>query len=171
MDKDIVGFNKLFLDQLSDIYNAEQQLVQALPKVAMAASSSKLRDAITAHLKETKNQVARLEKIFHLLGETPEQEVCEAMAGLVEETNECIAAYPASALRDAAIIACAQCIEHYEMAIYGTLRTFAKELDLKDIARLLQDSLDEEGNANKTLNGIAEGGFFTAGVNQKALKC
>lgn len=169
MVKHAVEFNKLFLDELSDIYSAENQIVEALPNMISAASCKKLKDAFTHHLKETKNQVKRLERVFSLLNEEAEDISCEAMEGLIQEGAECVENYPPSAVRDAALIAAAQRIEHYEMAVYGTLRTFAKEMDLKEISKLLQESLDEEGAADKTLTGIAEGGLFSTGVNQKAI--
>lgn len=153
-------FNKLFIDELSDIYNAEQQLVQALPKLVAASSSPKLKEAFTNHLRETKNQVLRLETIFNNIEETAESVTCLAMQGLIEESAESINNYPVSAIRDAAIIAAAQRIEHYEIAVYGVLRTFAKEMGLKDIAKILQESLDEVARADKTLTTIAEGGIF-----------
>jgi len=161
---------KLFIDELQDIYSAEIQIVKALPKMINAVQYPELKEALTAHLEETKNQVTRLDRIFSKLGESAGSETCEAMKGLIEESDEYIKKYPESIIRDAALITAAQRIEHYEMAVYGALRTFAKELEYDDAADLLQETLDEEGNANNTLTGIAEGGFFTAGVNEKALK-
>jgi len=163
-------FKTLFIDQLRDIYSAEMQLVEALPKMASAAKLPKLREAFSHHLQETKAQVSRLKKIFNELDVPVKGEMCEAMKGLIEEGEETIQKYSGTPVIDPALIAAAQRVEHYEIAVYGTLRAFAKELDLPGIADLLEESLKEEGNANKTLNAIAEGGFFTTGVNEKAMR-
>lgn len=163
-------FKNLFLDELKDIFSAENQIIEALPKVIKAAENPELKKALKHHLGETEHQAERLKKIFQLLNEEESEEKCEAMEGLIEECDETAHKYPNSPIRDAALIAACQRIEHYEIAVYGTLRTFAKQLDLEDIADLLQESLDEEGNANKKLTEIAEGGFFTTGINQQALK-
>lgn len=163
-------FFNLFVDELCDIYDAERQLVNALPRVISAVVTPKLKDALTAHLEETKNQVKRIDNIFNMLDEEHRDESCEAMEGLIEEVVETIDRYPASPLRDAALIAAAQRIEHYEIAVYGTLKIFAKELDLCEVADILCKSLEEEGKADKTLTSIAEGGIFTSGVNRKAMK-
>lgn len=163
-------FYQLFLDQLNDIYSAENQLLETLPKMAEAASTPKLKEAFEKHLKETQNQVKRLDEIFSKLDVEFDGETCEAMKGLVEEGDETIHRYPESLVRDAALITSAQRVEHYEMAVYGTLRAFAQHLGYDDFAKLLQKSLDEEGNANKTLTGIAEGGLFMSGINEKAMK-
>lgn len=162
-------FMDLFVDQLNDIYSAETQMVKALPKMINAASSTELKNAFESHLKETRNQVARLEKVFKALGEKIGNEICEAMEGIISESDEVTQLYPPSALRDAALIACAQRIEHYEIAAYGTLCTFAQELDLDDIQELLGETLDEEKSADEKLTGIAEGGLLSTGINQKAL--
>ena len=163
-------FMDLFIDQLNDAYSAEVQIVKGLPKMIKASSSADLKAGLEQHLKETKNQVVRLEKIFKSLGEKIGNETCEAMEGLITECEQVIQEYPASPIRDAAIIAGAQKIEHYEIAAYGTLCTFAKELDLDDIQDLLGETLDEEKAADEKLTGVAEGGLLSAGVNQKALK-
>lgn len=163
-------FKQLFVEELRDIYSAETQLVEALPKVIKAAENPELKNAVKSHLEETQHQVERLEQIFEIIGEEVGDETCEAMEGLIKECDEVIHRYPQSVVRDAALIAAAQRVEHYEIAVYGTLRTFAKQLDLEEIADLLNETLAEEGNANKKLTSIAEGGFFTAGVNQKAVK-
>ncbi len=161
-------FMELFVDQLQDIFSAENQLVSALPKVAQAATHQELKEAIQQHLAETKEQVTRLKRIFQLLNVNGSGKTCEAMQGLIQEAEEIIQKYPASAVRDAGLIAAAQRVEHYEIAVYGCLRTFADQLGLDEIAELLQDSLDEEGNADKKLTSIAEGGFFSTGINETA---
>ncbi|KAF3362223.1 Protein YciF [Chlamydiales bacterium STE3] len=162
-------FMDLFIDELNDIYSAETQLVKALPKMVDAASSPDLKNAFEAHLKETRKQVERLEKVFTALGEKMGRETCEAMKGLALECEQVVQLYPQSALRDAALIVSAQKIEHYEIATYGALCTFAQELDLDDIQELLGETLDEEKSADEKLTGIAEGGLLSAGINQKAL--
>lgn len=167
MSKD--AFRKFLIDQLRDMFSAENQLVVAIPKMIDEAQTPELKDALTHHLEETKNQVTRLNKIFNKMSESPEGEKCEAMAGLIQEASE-ITQYQPSALRDAALITVAQRIEHYEMAVYGSARAFAKQLSLSEVADLLQESLNEEGKANKKLTEIAEGGFFTSGVNQRAFE-
>lgn len=161
-------FFELFLDELKDIYDSENQIVKALPKMIEAASSQELKEAFEGHLEETKQQVRRLARIFEVLELDGEGESCEAMKGLIKEGEEVINRFPKSAIRDAGLIARAQRIEHYEIAVYGTLKTFAKEFDLDEVRNLLQISLDEEGGANKKLTKIAEGGLFTTGINAKA---
>lgn len=163
------SMKSLFVCQLSDILSAEMQLVEALPELIEAADSKELKQALEQHLNETREQVKRLKKVFKALGTRPSGEECEAMQGLIQECREAIECYDESPVRDAAIIAKAQCVEHYEISAYGTLRTFAKELGFDDIRDLLQETLDEESNADKTLNKIAEGGLLTAGVNYKAI--
>ncbi|MBA3957016.1 MAG: ferritin-like domain-containing protein [Parachlamydiaceae bacterium] len=160
---------KLFIEELQDIFYAEQQIVEALPEMAKAAESPELKDAFNHHLQETKQQVHRLEQVFKILEMKPKAKKCPAMDGLIEEGQEVIKSFQKSPVRDAALISKAQRIEHYEMAAYGSLRTFAQELDLDEAADLFQETLNEEGNANKTLTKIAQGGLLTTGVNQKAM--
>lgn len=159
----------LYIEQLRDLYSAETQLVEALPKMAQAATSADLKKAFQGHLDETKHQKQRLEKIFSELGATPQGETCEAMKGLIKEGEEIIKTPAQAAVKDAALIAAAQRVEHYEMAGYGTVRTFANELGYDSAKSLLQQTLDEEGDANKKLNSIAEGGLLSSGVNEKAM--
>ena len=147
---------KLYIEELRDVYNAEQQLVKALPKMAKAASSDDLRDAIENHLDQTKGQVERLEQIFEGLDESPKGKTCQAMKGLIEEGSEILEEKGEDSVIDAGIIAAAQKIEHYEIATYGTLRTWADLLNQDEAAGLLQETLDEEGDADKTLNELAE---------------
>jgi ferritin-like metal-binding protein YciE len=163
-------FKDLFVDELRDIYSAEMQLLQELPKMIEATEYPELKKAFQNHLTETQEQVKRLDKIFSELGESPSGIICEAMKGLVTECDRFLQKYPSSHVRDAALISAAQRIEHYEMAVYGTLRTFAKELGFDAAADLLQDSLNEEGHANKILMSIAQGGFFSVGLNEKAVR-
>jgi ferritin-like metal-binding protein YciE len=148
--------NDLFVQQLEDLYDAEKRLTEALPKMAEAASSSELGNAFRSHLEETRGHVNRLERIFERLGKSPERETCQAMKGLIAEGDKMIDAKGSDAVRDAALIAAAQRVEHYEMAGYGAVRSFAQCLGLDDVAGMLQQTLDEEGEADKKLTGIAE---------------
>jgi ferritin-like metal-binding protein YciE len=156
-------FNDLFLHQLEDLYDAEHQLLEALPKMADAASSSDLKNAFNTHLLETRDHVKRLEQVFRMIGKDPKRTTCPAMKGLVKEGSEAIGATGDPKVKDAALIASAQRVEHYEIAGYGTLRTLARQVGLNEAAMLLQKTLDEEGNADKKLTRIAE-----SHVNQEA---
>jgi ferritin-like metal-binding protein YciE len=149
------SLHDLYVDELKDLYNAENQLLKALPKMAKAASAPELRTAFEGHLEETKEQVRRLEKIFKRLEASPKGKKCKAMEGLIEEGKEVMDdAHPP--VLDAALIAAAQRVEHYEMAGYGCVRTFARLLGYEDAAELLQETLDEEGAADKKLTELAE---------------
>lgn len=160
---------ELFIDELGDMYNAENQIIQALPKLIKLATLPDLKKALTDHLKETENQVMRLEEIFQLLDLPITEKTCEGMEGIIKEGDEIVANQSKSPLLDAAIISAAQKVEHYEMASYGTLRSFAKTLKLnKEIIELLQENLDEEGAADKKLTKIADGSLFFEGVNKEA---
>jgi ferritin-like metal-binding protein YciE len=156
------SLQSLFLDELKDVYHAEKQLVRALPRLAKAASSPQLRDAFTQHLRETEGQVQRLERVFKELGQTPRAKKCEGMAGLVEEGKKILEEDGEPAVIDAALIAAGQRVEHYEIAAYGCLRTYAQLLGLSKAAELLQQSLDEEEAADEKLNALAEGGINQA---------
>jgi ferritin-like metal-binding protein YciE len=142
--------------QLEDLLSAEQQLTQALPKMADAASDPQLRNAFVSHLGETRVQEARLKEIFRLLGKKPQGETCEAMQGLISEGEEVISLDGDPEVKDAALIASAQRVEHYEMAGYGCARAFAQRLGKANIAALLQETLEEESHANEKLTQIAE---------------
>jgi ferritin-like metal-binding protein YciE len=150
------SLNDLFLVQIQDLYDAEQRLTKALPKMAEAASNSKLKSAFQAHFRQTEQHVARLEEVFSALGLSPERETCAAMKGLIAEGDEAIGASGDAGVRDAALIAAAQRVEHYEMAGYGTVRTLARQLGRDDLAEILQTTLDEEGACDKKLTKIAE---------------
>src|SRR5438445_817658 len=138
------GLKELYIDELKDLYSAENQLVKALPKMAKAASSEELRSAFEEHLEETKNQVQRLETIFRELDESPKGKKCKGMEGLIEEGAGIINEDGADSVRDAGLIAAAQRVEHYEIAAYGCARTFAGRLGFEEAVNLLQESLDEE---------------------------
>jgi ferritin-like metal-binding protein YciE len=145
----------LYIDELKDVYNAEHQLVKALPKMAKASASPQLRMAFEGHLKETQGHVKRLEQVFAGLGEKAAGKTCKAMEGLVKEGAEMIEEDAEGALKDAGLIGAAQRVEHYEIAAYGTLIAFAKELGDTRGAKVLQQTLDEEGAADKKLSGLA----------------
>ncbi|HTW95354.1 MAG TPA: ferritin-like domain-containing protein [Tepidisphaeraceae bacterium] len=149
------SLHDLFIDQLKDLYNAETQLVKALPKMAKKASSSELQSAFENHLEETKGHVERLEEIFNSIGQSPKGKKCQAMAGLIAEGKEQMDEKANDSVMDAGLIAAAVRIEHYEMAGYGTVRTYAELLGNREAAKLLQQTLDEEGNANKELTELA----------------
>ena len=157
------SFNDLFVNQIEDLYDAEQRLTKALPKMAEAARSSQLKQAFQSHLTETEGHVARLEQIFRDINVEPVRETCEAMKGLIAEGEEMIKASGDPDVKDAALIAAAQRVEHYEMSGYGTARSFAQRLGLNQAATLLQQTLNEEKAADAKLNTIAE-----SSVNQKA---
>jgi ferritin-like metal-binding protein YciE len=154
----------LFVQQLKDLYDAEQQLTQALPQMAEAASSADLRDAFNMHYRQTQEHVRRLEQVFRGINCEPDSESCPAMRGLIKEGQEMISAKGDPTVRDAGLIAAAQRVEHYEMAGYGTVRTFAHQLGRDDLARILQQTLDEEGQTDKMLTSLAE-----RGINQGAV--
>jgi ferritin-like metal-binding protein YciE len=154
-----VEFNSLkdlFVNQLEDLHDAENRLTKALPKMAEAANSSQLKQAIQQHLTETHGHVSRLDTIFRELGIEPKRETCEAMKGLISEGEDIVNAKGDPDVKDAALIAAAQRVEHYEISGYGTARTFAQRLGLNQAANLLQQTLNEEAAADKKLNTIAE---------------
>jgi ferritin-like metal-binding protein YciE len=146
----------LFLAELRDLYDAENQLLKALPKLAEAASAPALKMAFSQHLEETKGHVGRLDRVFRELDITPSGETCEAMKGLVKEGEEFIHAKGEPLVRDAGLIGAAQRVEHYEIAGYGTARTLAKRLGFQEVAAILQDTLEEEGEADRKLTAVAE---------------
>jgi len=162
------ALNELFIDELKDIYWAEQNLVKALPKMAKAATSDELRSAIEEHLEETENHVSRLENVFDSIDEKAEAKKCEAMAGLIKEGDEIVAETEEGTFtRDAGIISAAQKIEHYEIASYGTLRTLANVLGYSEAVDLLEATLKEEKKADSLLTQIAESGVNSSGRNEK----
>lgn len=150
------SLNDLFLNQIEDLYDAENRLTKALPKMAEAAHSGQLKQAIQQHLTETQGHVSRLETIFRELKVEPKRETCQAMKGLIAEGEEMIDAKGDPEVKDSALIAAAQRVEHYEISGYGTVRTFAQRLGLTKIANLLQQTLLEEVAADKKLTTIAE---------------
>ncbi len=149
-------FDDLFLEQLQDLYDAEKRLVQALPKMASAAHNPRLKAAFQEHLRQTEGQVSRLEQVFGQLGRSAQAKTCEAMKGLIAEGEEIISSSGDPNVKDAALIAAGQRVEHYEIAGYGTARTFAQRLGRTDAARLLQQTLDEEAATDRKLTTLAE---------------
>jgi ferritin-like metal-binding protein YciE len=150
------SFDDLFVEQLEDLYDAEQRLTKALPQMAAAAHNPSLKAAFQEHYRQTEGHVTRLQQVFQMLGKRAKSKTCEAMKGLVEEGQEAISASGNPDVKDAALIAAAQRVEHYEIAGYGTVRTFAQRLGRQDAARLLQQTLDEEGATDKKLTILAE---------------
>lgn len=155
---------KLLLEELRDLYSAETQLVKALPKMAKGASSDELKQAFESHLKQTEEHVERLDEIFDRLDEKPTGKTCKAMKGLIEEGSEMLSQDGEESVIDAGLIGAAQRVEHYEIAAYGTVRTFADLLGEDEAVELLQQTLDEEGETDKALSQLAEGI-----VNEEAL--
>lgn len=153
---------ELLIEELQDTYDAEHQILEALPKMEEAATNKKLATAFRQHHKQTETHVTRLEKVFQILGEEPKRKKCKAMAGLTAEGAEIIKEDADGDVRDAALIAAAQKVEHYEIAGYGTLRTWAQLLGHEDAVKLLQTTLDEEGATDKKLTALAEGGVNEA---------
>ncbi|HVY69780.1 MAG TPA: ferritin-like domain-containing protein [Verrucomicrobiae bacterium] len=148
--------HKLFLDELADLYDAENQLVKALPKMAKAAESDELREAFESHLEETRNQVQRLEEVAESLDVKLKRKPCKAMQGLVAEASELMEEQADTTALDAALIAAAQKVEHYEMASYGTVCAWAREMGHTEALALLKSTLDEESAADTKLTEIAE---------------
>ncbi|WP_158857797.1 YciE/YciF ferroxidase family protein [Lunatibacter salilacus] len=150
-------FHQLFLHELKDIYWAEKNLLKALPKMAKGATSSKLAEALTNHVEETKNQVNRLEEVFELLDEKAKAEKCEAMEGLISEANDILEDTKSDTMvRDAGIIVACQKVEHYEIASYGSLVAMAKKMGHDEVAKILEQTLNEEKKADKLLTEMAE---------------
>ncbi|MEJ1971154.1 MAG: ferritin-like domain-containing protein [Lacunisphaera sp.] len=150
------NLRELLIDELKDIYNAEHQLVKALPKMAKAAQNEQLKAGFLGHLEETKGHVHRLEQAFKLLEVPAKGKLCHAMKGLVEEGAEAIEENDVSPVRDAQLIGAAQRVEHYEIAAYGTVRAFAQKLGEAKVVRLLEQTLAEEGATDKKLTALSE---------------
>lgn len=157
------SMNDLFLSFLQDVYHAEKQGVRAIPKLVKAAESQELKDALQQHREQSQQQIERLEQVFEQIGKRARGKTCEAMQGLVAEGEEAIEEGEKGPVLDAALIACEQAIEHYEISRYGTMVVWAKHLGMNEAAGLLQQSLDEEKEADRLLNELAE-----RGLNQKA---
>jgi ferritin-like metal-binding protein YciE len=154
----------LFLDQLKDIYFAEKQILKALPRMAKAATSDKLRAAFEKHHDETEGQIERLEQVFELIDKPARGKTCDAILGLLDEGKEVMDDYKGTEALDAALLAAAQAVEHYEMARYGTMKAWAVKLGMKDAVKLIDETLQQERKTDKDLTALAE-----AGVNSEAL--
>jgi ferritin-like metal-binding protein YciE len=154
----------LYLEELRDIYNAEQQIMKALPLMAEGATNPELRAAFEDHLRVTREQVRRLDSIFNELDQKPTGKKCKGMEGLIEEGREMLEEDGDPDVKDAALIAAAQKVEHYEIATYGTVRNYARQLGLTSQVDLLQRTLDEEGETDKRLTSLAD-----SGINEQAL--
>ena len=163
----LTSINDVYTHEIQDLYSAETQLIQALPQMAQAASGDELRQAFQHHFDETQGQVERLQEIMGQAGISPGEE-CKGMAGLIAEGQEIIAAQGDPTVKDAALISAAQRVEHYEIAAYGTARSLADELGMDESKDLLDQTLDEESDADKLLTKIATGGMLKAGINQQA---
>jgi ferritin-like metal-binding protein YciE len=148
--------NDLFLDTLKDVYFAEKQILRALPKMAKAANSDELRAAFEKHHKETEGQVERLDRVFEMMDKPARGKTCEAIQGILDEGKEIMDEYKGTEALDAGMIAAAQAVEHYEIARYGTLKQWAQQLGMKDAARLLDETLQEEKKTDESLTSLAE---------------
>lgn len=154
----------LFVHELKDLYSAEKQLTEAIPKMAEAATAPELREALLSHLEETREQFERVHQLLQELDQNPGNTTCDAMEGLIEEGEDIIREDAPGAVKDAALIAAAQRVEHYEMSGYGTARAFAQTLGNEEAARILDEILEQEAAANDKLNKLA-----TDKINQSAL--
>ncbi len=157
--------NDLLMMTMQDVYYAERQILKALPKLAKASQNEELKNALMHHREETQGQVERLQKAFDALGKRARGQTCEAINGLIEEGEEIVEEVQEGAVRDAGILACAQAVEHYEMARYGTIIAWAKAVGANDVVKLMQETLEEEKKADSTLNQLA-----TRTLNQQAVK-
>ena len=155
--KDIVTFEDLFLHQLQDVYYAENQITKALPKMSAKATDTGLKAGFDKHLVETEGQIRRLEQVFDLIGEQPKGATCPAIEGIIKEANEVAGEIADPAVLDAALIASAQAVEHYEITRYGTLIAWANQLGRSEVAALLQETLDEEYATDDKLTAMATG--------------
>jgi len=156
----------LFIEELKDLYHAEKQITKALPQMAKKANSEQLRAAFESHLKETENQITRLEKVFKELDLTPRAKKCQGMEGIIQEGKTMMQELEKSDTLDAALIAAAQKVEHYEIASYGTVRTYAQQLNFKNAANLLQETLEEESATNEKLNNLALNKINAEAINE-----
>src|SRR3954449_5170410 len=162
------SLHDVFAEQVNDLRSAEEQLVAALPKMAGAASSTELREAFENHLKETRGHLERIDDVIATSGIPKSGETCKAMKGLIAEGDDIVKVQGDPMAKDAALIAAAQRVEHYEIAAYGTVATLADILDLDEARETLGQTLDEEETADKLLTKIATGGMFKTGVNERA---
>jgi ferritin-like metal-binding protein YciE len=162
------SLHDVYVHQLKDIYSAEKQIVEALPKMAKAASSADLRNAFQQHLQQSQTHLERVRQILDELDENPGSTKCDGMEGLIMEGEEAAKTRGQAAAKDAMLISAAQRVEHYEIAAYGSVRTYADMLGYPNAAEMLQRTLDEEGETDKKLTRLAEGGILSEGINQEA---
>lgn len=168
--EDSMTFNDLFFKEICQLLDAENQILQILPQLTKEALTPQLKKILTLQEKDTQEQIKRLQKICELIGETPLTKKCLGTAALIKEMEEIFKTMPVSELRDAALIAAAQRLKHYEIASYGTVKTFAMQLENTEAVALLKLSSEEEEGASMKLSTLAEGGFFTTGINRLAIK-
>jgi ferritin-like metal-binding protein YciE len=162
------SLHDVYVHELKDLYSAEKQITEALPQMAEAASDKALKDAFSHHLQQTQTHLQRVHQILAELDVNPGNVKCVGMEGLIKEGEHVIKTAGSTAAKDAALISAAQRVEHYEMAAYGSARTHANLLGYSDAANSLQKTLDEEGETNKKLTKLAEGGSLSEGLNEKA---
>jgi len=160
--------NDLLINVMQDVYYAERQILKALPKLAKATENEELKNALMHHREETQGQVERLQKAFEALGKRARGQTCEAINGLIEEGDEVVEEFPEGVIRDAGILACAQAVEHYEMARYGTIVAWAKAVGADDVAQLMHETLEEEKNTDSLLNQLAKKTINRQAVKQAA---
>ena len=166
------NLREALVEEIRDLYNAEKQLIKALPKMAKGATSDELRDAFESHLDETEGHVTRLERVFELLEEKPRGKHCAGIAGIIEEGSDVLQEDMEASVLDACLIASGQRAEHYEMAAYGTAIAWSEALELGDVAQLLRETLEEEKAADKKLTTLAESGIneaATAGESEEEM--
>lgn len=164
----VSNLQQLLEHELRDVYSAEEQIVQALPTMIAAATSEDLKTALTDHLEVTKEQLQRLDSVNEHIAFRAKQRKCEGIAGIISEAEKGLKEIDDADTRDAAIIASAQKVEHYEIASYGSAAEFARQLELDEVVDLLEDTLEEEKDADENLTGLAQGGFLSEGINEKA---
>ena len=162
------SLHDVYVHQLKDIYSAEKQIIEALPKMARAASSDQLRAAFEKHLQQSETHLERVRQVLDEVDVNPGNVKCDGMEGLIKEGEDAIKTDGQAAAKDAMLISAAQRVEHYEIAAYGSVRTYADLLGYSEAADLLQATLDEEGETDKKLTQLAEGGLLSAGINVKA---
>lgn len=165
---DLNSLHDVYVHGLKDLYSAEKQIIEALPKMARAASSNDLQRAFEEHLAQSETHLQRLSGILNELGVNPGNVKCDGMEGLLKEGEDVIKSRGNSTAKDAALISAAQRVEHYEIAAYGSARTYAQSLGYNDAANVLQTTLDEEGTTDKKLTKLAEGSVLNGGINQEA---
>jgi ferritin-like metal-binding protein YciE len=162
------SMNDLLLTYAQDMYYAERQIIKALPKMARASENEELKQALTHHREETQGHVERLQQVFEMMGKRARGQTCEAINGIIEEGEEIVQDFEQGAVRDTGILASAQAVEHYEMARYGTMIAWAKACGMNDMARVLQETLDEEKKADALLNQIANKSLNKAATQKAA---